>query len=261
MADHRNLFNKAAAHGNTDAADRLASLQINSNNVLSRTEHEAQMNDKIVRRRTQAKLDADSRRRKNDLPPSLPDMPPIPALPQHLAQSVGPSSRPPPPRVSSVDPSSQPLRNKPYPANSPPEAMTVPAYMPAPMPMPQMPILPTSDSNMSLRRRDTMRQVEQAAQYNRNSQGRLHPGASATPPRKESAALAPPSSQIGAQGHIRRYSLVDDGPKSPQSSASSQSSHGSGVQMVNKPQVGPQTFEAMGLKTGKVKADQECIIM
>lgn len=217
------------------------------------------MNDKIVRRRTQAKLDADTRRRKNDLPPSLPDLPPMPAIPSHLSQSTGPGARP--PRVSSVEPvaapyyPNPPVDQMPMPMHVPPAS--VPSYAQAPMPQP--PILPTTDSNMSLRRRDTMRQVEQAAAHNRNSQGRISQTGSATPPRKD-AALAPPSA-LGP-GHIRRYSLVDDGPKPPTTSSGlSHSSHSSaGVQIVNKPQTGPQTFEAMGLKTGKVKADQECVI-
>lgn len=247
---------KAAAHGNTDAADRLASLQSSTNNVLSRTEHEAQMNDKIVRRRTQAKLDADTRRWRDNLPPSLPDIPPMPSIPSHLGQSTGPSTRT-PPRVSSFDANAQSY------GRSPPQSTSGPSYLPPSLP--QAPILPTTDSNMSLRRRDTMRQVEQAAQNNRNSQTRVvqqTPGGP-TPPRRDNSPLAPPS-QNGELGHIRRYSLVDDGPRAPATvsspSAGSSSSHSSGVRMVNKAPIGPQTFEAMGLKTGKVKADQECVI-
>lgn len=214
------------------------------------------MNDKIVRRRTQAKLDTDNRRKKDNLSTSMPDMPPMPIMPSNFSQSNGSSARP-PPRLSSVEPHPQQY------SNTPPQSMAGPSQLPAPMPQP---ILPTTDSNMSLRRRDTMRQVEQAAQNNRNSQGRLQASAGGPPARRENSALAPPS-QLDSQGHIRRYSLVDDGPKPTQAaplvsspSAASSSSRSSGVQIVNKPQVGPQTFEAMGLKTGKVKADQECII-
>lgn len=108
-----------------------------------------------------------------------------------------------------------------------------------------------------------MRQVEQAAHNNRNSQGRMVQSNVGQPPRRENPTLAPPLQGVDP-GHIRRYSLVDDGPKAPQTvpspSAASTSSQSSGVQMVNKPPVGPQTFEAMGLKTGKVKAEQECVI-
>lgn len=247
---------QAAAHGNTDAADRLTSLQSSTNNVLSRTEHEAQMNDKIVRRRTQAKLDADNRRRKDTPGTSLPDMPSMPSIPSHLSQSTGPSSRP-PPRVSSVDPAAQNY------GRSPPKPMPGPNTSYMPPQMPQAPILPTTDSNMSLRRRDTMRQVEQAAQNNRNSQGRMIQQNVGQPPRRDNTTLTAPF-QGGDPGHIRRYSLVDDGPRAPQTvsspSAASSSSQSSGVQMVNKPPAGPQTFEAMGLKTGKVKAEQECVI-
>lgn len=71
---------------------------------------------------------------------------------------------------------------------------------------------------------------------------------------------------------IQRYSLVDSGPAlaptttiSSPSPATPNGSNGhtpAGVSIVNneRPALGPQTFEAMGLKTGKVKAEQECII-
>jgi hypothetical protein len=218
-------YAKAAAHGNTDATDRLDALANDpAANQLDRSAHENQINDKIVRKRTQAKAEADTRR----------------------------SSRP--PRGSSV----------------------------ANLQMPQ--VMPTSDSNSSLRRKETMKQVEEAASYGRRqshlSQS-VGPGgapggfaipqpqhSSPQPQHRQTPAARPRDNSLAAPaGPHQRYSLVDSGyaPAASTVSAtpsSSSSNSGSGVQIDNRPQaaIGPQTFEAMGLKTGKVKPKDECII-
>lgn len=229
MEMSKRWYTKAAAHGNTDAADRLAALANDpAANQLDRSAHESQINDKIVRKRTQAKAEADTRR----------------------------SSRP--PRGSSV----------------------------ANLQMPQ--VMPTSDSNSSLRRKETMKQVEEAASYGRR-QSQLSqsvgpggvPGGFAVPQpqaqhsspqaqhRQTPVARQRDNSLAAPAGPHQRYSLVDSGyspaptPSNVSSAPSASSSNsGSGVQIDNRPQaaIGPQTFEAMGLKTGKVKPKDECII-
>ncbi|KAG7089868.1 hypothetical protein E1B28_011510 [Marasmius oreades] len=55
-------YAKAASHGNTDAADRLAALQQPSPQSLSRAEHDNITENKLVRTRTQAKLRSEAQK-------------------------------------------------------------------------------------------------------------------------------------------------------------------------------------------------------
>lgn len=252
----RRWYAKAAEHGNSDAKDRLAALSGNNfeEHLLSRNEHENQINDRIVRKRTQAK--ADSERRGGVMSA------PVPALP---------SSVTPFPTASSDAAGRPPPRNSSYGAPAP--------YVPN--------VMPTNEGNSTLRRRETMRQVEQAAQYGRRtsnlsqSQGTPAPYMGSPTPapahfgggqatngvgqaarnqyapsagyptgspqqrgREPSQSLAVHHSAAGAG--LQRYSLVDSGPVAssgaPSAVSSNTSSNSSGVQIVNKPQaaIGPQ---------------------
>ncbi|RDB30166.1 Chitin synthase regulatory factor 4 [Hypsizygus marmoreus] len=53
-------YTKAKEHGNQDAAERLAALSLPSPNALSRNEHDAITETKLVRKRTQAKQRSDT---------------------------------------------------------------------------------------------------------------------------------------------------------------------------------------------------------
>ncbi|PWN47968.1 HCP-like protein [Violaceomyces palustris] len=55
----RKWYKKAAAHDNADAKERLNALEGPSPNSLSRTEHEAHVDVKLQRKRTQAKIKSD----------------------------------------------------------------------------------------------------------------------------------------------------------------------------------------------------------
>ncbi|KAJ7152678.1 HCP-like protein [Mycena crocata] len=55
----RGWYEKAAAHGNTDAAERLRALAQPAAQALGRTEHDALTGDKLVRKRTQARMRSD----------------------------------------------------------------------------------------------------------------------------------------------------------------------------------------------------------
>ncbi|KAJ7027958.1 HCP-like protein [Mycena alexandri] len=59
LGEARGWYAKAAAHGNTDAAERLRALALAVPQALSRTEHDALTGDKLVRKRTQARLRSD----------------------------------------------------------------------------------------------------------------------------------------------------------------------------------------------------------
>ncbi|KAJ6590719.1 hypothetical protein DFH09DRAFT_1274138 [Mycena vulgaris] len=55
----REWYAKAAAHGNADAAERLRALAQPAAQALGRTEHDALTGDKLVRKRTQARMRSD----------------------------------------------------------------------------------------------------------------------------------------------------------------------------------------------------------
>ncbi|KAF8189799.1 hypothetical protein K438DRAFT_1907217 [Mycena galopus ATCC 62051] len=59
LAEARAWYGKAAAHGNTDAAERLRALAQSVPQTLGRTEHDALTGDKLVRKRTQARIRSD----------------------------------------------------------------------------------------------------------------------------------------------------------------------------------------------------------
>lgn len=54
-------YTRAAAHNNQDAKDRLAALAASASARMSRTEHEAHIDTRLVRKRTQAKNRSDQR--------------------------------------------------------------------------------------------------------------------------------------------------------------------------------------------------------
>lgn len=222
----KHWYSIAASHGNKDATDRLAALGSNEGNMLSRHEHEHQIDHKIIRQRTQAKVDADKRKKNPQLANST-------ARPARTSSAVG------------IPPS-------------------------APM---QMPHLGTSDSSTSLRRKETMRQVEKAAKYGETSQlsqslasssgqaavnQNAGSGINNAAIKKRSDSVQPRAKDICAPagvGGVQRYSLVDTGPVagsggSSTVSGSSGASSASGVQIVNGSQsavVGPQ----VGLKMSR----------
>ncbi|KAJ7151208.1 hypothetical protein C8R46DRAFT_1304969 [Mycena filopes] len=59
LGEARGWYEKAAAHGNADAGERLKALALAVPQALSRTEHDALTGDKLVRKRTQARLRSD----------------------------------------------------------------------------------------------------------------------------------------------------------------------------------------------------------
>ncbi|KAF9266514.1 hypothetical protein L218DRAFT_956288 [Marasmius fiardii PR-910] len=86
-------YGKAAAHGNTDAADRLAALQQPSPQSLSRAEHDNITENKLVRSRTQAKQRSEAQKvRDGYLEKQQP--PQMPLLGPYGGPQPGPSGPP-----------------------------------------------------------------------------------------------------------------------------------------------------------------------
>ncbi|GAA5997911.1 uncharacterized protein JCM10292_006901 [Rhodotorula paludigena] len=55
-------YSRAAGHGNDDAKQRLAALEQSNPTMLNRTDHEAHVNQKLVRKRTAAKIRSEEQR-------------------------------------------------------------------------------------------------------------------------------------------------------------------------------------------------------
>ncbi|KAF8637230.1 hypothetical protein AX17_002961 [Amanita inopinata Kibby_2008] len=62
-------YTKAKEHGNADAAERLTALDQSVPQALSRQEHDVITEDKLVRKRTQAKMRSDAQRPQQAAPP------------------------------------------------------------------------------------------------------------------------------------------------------------------------------------------------
>ncbi|GJJ14818.1 hypothetical protein Clacol_009086 [Clathrus columnatus] len=128
-------YEKAIAHGNPDAPDRLAALSQPSPHALSRTEHEKITDDRLVRRRSQAKATAEAAGRigtsngRNDVLSTVRAQSGMPAIGEEPDQPP-----PPPPHHSQPQPQPQqrqPLRQSPGPIPGGP-APTSPSHTPAP---------------------------------------------------------------------------------------------------------------------------------
>ncbi|KAK4047698.1 hypothetical protein OIV83_005206 [Microbotryomycetes sp. JL201] len=228
----RRWYQRAAAHGNEDAKQRLEALGAGDANALSRSDHESQVDAKLVRKRTQAQARSDARQKQQQ---------------QSSWHGPDPSSR-----QSSVMPSPQ-----------------------VPPPMPSNNYGAYSAQNATLRRKDTLRQVQAAAAVANGSRpspsdNGIH-GPGSRPASGFSTASAP------AQSQRQSYQLSDrplsSAPPTRPSTVQSQpqrmtvSGHQQHQQHQQQQQAAsipikqkPATFAEMGIATTKAKRD-ECVIM
>ncbi|BGP15894.1 hypothetical protein JCM10213_003677 [Rhodosporidiobolus nylandii] len=222
----RRWYTRAAGHGNDDAKNRLGALEQSNPETLNRTDHDAHVETKLVRKRTQAKMRSDEQRER--------------AAAAKLAQSLqgpnlgGGSSAPPalqgPPGGY---PQQQPLRQS--------TGSSVASY-------------PSS----TLRRNNTMRQVEAAAQLRPPPPGTPNPGnpmryPSPAPNRVQSYQLSDGPPPVGLPKTQRPQ---------PGMPINVQQQQGRPDVIAVKPQPArekPSTFAEMGITTQKAKKD-DCII-
>ncbi|GAA5873887.1 hypothetical protein JCM8547_008631 [Rhodosporidiobolus lusitaniae] len=209
-------YTRAAGHGNDDAKNRLDALQQSNPETLNRNDHDAHVETKLVRKRTQAKIRSDEQRER--------------AQAAKLAASLqGPQLGGPPQQRHP-----QPPRQNSFASNG--------------------------SAPDSLRRRATLRQVEQAAQMGPPPPGTPNPN----------APLRYPSPAPG--GRVQSYQLSDaPSPSLPQTKrpVPGQALNVSGAGGAGRPQTipvqqqpqqnKPSTFAEMGITTQKAKKD-DCII-
>ncbi|GAA5962030.1 hypothetical protein JCM8115_002889 [Rhodotorula mucilaginosa] len=230
-------YERAASHGNTDATSRLDALKRSSQAALNRTDHDSNIERRLVRKRTQAQNRSEEQRERlaaAKLKASLSGQPPQ-QQPPPLRQSQGP---PPPINVA--------------------QAQAV--YKPAPPP-PQPLRQSTGGSypSSTFRRQNTIRQVEAAARMGPAPPGTPNPGRFPQHPQPQQHPNGPrPVS----------YQLTDSAPQNaPQVRRPSPQAQATGrpqaIQMQPKPtqQQKPATFAEMGITTQKAKNSDCAVIM
>ncbi|BGO99503.1 hypothetical protein NBRC10513v2_003601 [Rhodotorula toruloides] len=232
-------YSRAAGHGNDDAKKRLEALQLSNPETLNRNDHDANVETKLIRKRTAAKIRSDEQREclaSSKLAASL------------SGANLGPGSGghiPPPVNV--------PLAQAQYQHGMRPPSGQQGASYPS----------------QSLRRNHTMRQVEEAA--------RMGPPPPGTPnpmnPMRPTPGRYPSPSPSGRQG----YQLSDAPPSQrppPQQQQQQQPIRPPPQQQQSQQQQGrpqaipvqaapdkhkPATFAEMGIATQKAKKD-DCVI-
>ncbi|GAA5908265.1 hypothetical protein JCM6882_006787 [Rhodosporidiobolus microsporus] len=221
----RRWYTRAAGHGNDDAKKRLEALGQSNPETLNRVDHDAHLQSKLVRKRTQAKIRSDEQRERV-------------AAAKLAASLQGPNlaaSAPPGPQQSPYQPQ-QPFRQ-----GSVASGGSAGSYPSA-----------------SLRRNNTLRQVEAAAQMGPAPPGTPNP---MNPMRYPSPAPG---------GRVQSYQLSDAPPPgmpTTQRPVAGQKVGTGGAggrpqEIAVKPQPGrekPSTFAEMGIATQKAKKD-DCIV-
>lgn len=214
---------QAASHGNTDATSRLDALKRSSQAALNRTDHDSNIETRLVRKRTQAQNRSEEQRERlaaAKLKASLSGQPPQ-QQPPPLRQSQGP---PPPINVA--------------------QAQAV--YKPAPPP-PQPLRQSTGGSypSSTFRRQNTIRQVEAAARMGPAPPGTPNPGRFPQHPQPQ------PQQHPNGPRPVS-YQLTDSAPQNaPQVRRPSPQAQATGrpqaIQMQPKPtqQQKPATFAEM----------------
>ncbi|GAA5989578.1 hypothetical protein JCM10908_000538 [Rhodotorula pacifica] len=224
-------YERAASHGNTDAKGRLDALKRSSQAALSRTDHDSNIETRLVRKRTQAQTRSEEQREliaATKLRASLSGQQPQQQPP--LRQSQGP-----PPPINVAQAQAQ--------------------YKPAP----QQPLRQSTGGSYpssTFRRQNTIRQVEAAARMGPGPPGTPNPGRFPQQPQQHPNGPRPLS-----------YQLTDSAPQNaPQVRRPSPQQAGGrpqAIQMQPKPtqQQKPATFAEMGITTQKAKNSDCAVIM
>ncbi|KAK1219387.1 hypothetical protein PQX77_017912 [Marasmius sp. AFHP31] len=275
-------YGKAAGHGNTDAADRLAALQQPTPQSLSRAEHDNITENKLVRTRTQAKQKSEAQKvrdgymERTNQPPSMPGMPqpggyggpqPGPPQQQHYRRdskqvvelirknTLGSSGPPGPPGPGRHGPHGR------YPTEPPPGP---------PHPHHQGSLPPQGYGSPSL---GPPKQFANANRYTLTDPGsgsaNSSPASSPAPMHAQLPGGRPPhpghpgrvpSAGPGISGGYGPRPGSSGGPGSRPGSAGGPGPHGNEAAPPRPKPSGPQTFAEMGIQGAKAE-DKECVIM
>ncbi|KAK7014138.1 hypothetical protein VNI00_019375 [Paramarasmius palmivorus] len=282
LGEARAWYEKAAAHGNTDAGDRLSAIAQSQH--LTRAEHDSITESKLVRSRTQAKERSEAQRirdgylaKQGPAPPGYPQPPPPQAGPGYPQAPYPPQQqqqypsrrdskqvvdlirkntlqqqRPPQPQQGHGRYPTEPPQQRPPPQiQAPPPQIQVPPQQPPPQIQAPPPQQPYNGPGVGPRPHlQTQQSFPNANRYTLTDPG--------------SGSAAPSGRTTSPHPHPGRRVTSDSGPggglgagaggMTPPSSRPT-SSAGSGPK---KP--GPQTFAEMGFQGAKAE-DKDCVVM
>lgn len=260
----RKWYKRAASHGNKDAQERLDALAGPEPNALSRTQHEAHIDTKLQRKRTEAKMLSDRR--------------------TQLSDAKGQTAKPSPPM--------------PQPQSNPSGNGSGTAQLPAPQ-------RPTQPPSRDLRRKQTMKMVEDVVANRRPmpvpesrvttpapmSSSAYHSSATSTPPVSASpnrvnnavrparpppakapmpgqASVSnlpgPPRRGSGTPQPIRPAPKMGASPQKPTNYNTSEPNKAN-IPVKSSGTMGPdkkvyETFGEMGFAPQSTKEDKDCVI-
>lgn len=238
---------QAAQHGNVDAQDRLEALAISEANTLNRIDHEAHVDNKLVRKRTQAQARSNEQRER------------LAATNLAASLSGGNPASLPPPRNPYAQPQLQQPPQQQYQqqqqySQPPPQQQQL--YQ-------QQQGRPTSaisqaSSNGRLQRQNTLNQVQAAAGIGPNRMTPLASGSVGPGPGPGAARPMPQQrpSQQGSLGGRPGVQLADSRPGSGQSGGPPRA-RPQEIPLANPNK--PATFAEMGIVTQKAKKD-DCAV-
>ncbi|BGP39864.1 hypothetical protein JCM10450v2_003837 [Rhodotorula kratochvilovae] len=230
----RRWYSRAAGHGNDDAKQRLDALQQSNPAALNRTDHDAHVESKLVRKRTQAKVRSDAQRERlaaDRLAANLSGA--------NLSASQGAAPHGRPPQINVAAAQGQGLYQ------------------------PQVPLRQSTGSSVSsgggsypsstFRRNNTLKQVEAAAQ--------MGPPPPSTPNPMRPLGQAPQQRYPSpSPGRPQSYQLSDAPAQSLPTTQRPQGQRPQTISVQQPAEHKPATFAEMGIKTSKAKKD-DCVVM
>ncbi|KAF8627542.1 hypothetical protein AX15_004377 [Amanita polypyramis BW_CC] len=245
-------YKKARDHGNADAAERLTALEQSVPQALSRKEHDVITEDKLVRKRTQAKERSDAHGGPQS--PTLPQQQ-LPSQKRNSQQQIMDLAR----RTSMlVHSSSSPPQQRPYHPGRIPSGPDSSSRL--------RPTQPQATGHSSLHGSPPPPQSQQYPNMNRYTlSDNPVPGRNASPVRPTSNG----NSGVGPSGRYGRGGRAVSGgvgvatpprTSSPGLADSGESAGDASITLAPKPQRGPSTFAEMGIQGARAE-DKECVIM
>lgn len=257
----RKWYKRAASHGNKDAQDRLDALAGPEPNALSRTQHEAHIDTKLQRKRTEAKMLSDRRTQvsnskgQNVMPPPMP---------QPQSTSASNSSAPSQPQQRPSQPPSRDLRRK--------QTMRMVEDVVAnrrPMPVPESRgTTPIPSSGYNSTASSTPPVTASPNRGNNVRSARPPPGKSPMPNQMPVPSIpGPPRRGSGTPQPVRPPQASGTG-SSPQKSANHNTSappSKANIPVKSSGTMGPdkkvyETFGEMGFSSQSTKDDKDCVI-
>lgn len=276
-------YKRAGAQGNPDAKERLAALAEPNGLALSRKQHEAHVDTQLQRKRTEAKMLSDGRRRRHSggSVANASTAPPTPAMPG--AMPLTPQQEHPPTaskdlqrrrtmrmveevanypqgrRSSAPQTQEQPMPTA-YSGNQNARLASVAPNTP---PMFSEPFAHASQSHSTARPQNS--RPSTAPQHIKNAALPPPPPSPSRHPRQPPSAASGREDGSGSSSSSSSRIRNTSDFSGPTAASNGSSSGGGGIPVAPAPTKGPdkrvyETFNEMGIKTRKASDDKDCVV-